>query len=593
MPPCFGLGNAETGRRRQILDGELFATCYGRKGRNMWKTIRVDLASQSISEEEFKYPGFGNKGIIANTLTDEVDPTCDPLGDDNKLVFACGALAGTMLTSSYRLSIGAKSPITKGIKEANSGGMLAYHMSRHGIMSIIFENKAEGPCFLYVDEDGNISIDDAEEFSGLNTYATIEKIIEKYGDDNGIAVIGPAGEREYPIAGIMVNEFRNNYPCRAAARGGLGAVMGSKCLKAVIVKKRKGAAYQPTFKDPEKVKEKRLSLNKAVAEAAAEFELHKVGTPIGGERSVKSGKCPLKNYSGEIYEGHEGLYGEKYMEVVEGNGGHTGIACMPGCLVACSGEARNPDGSLMTAGFEYETLAVAGFNCGHTNIETVMKIDRLCDNAGVDTIEVGSAIGVAMEGGYLPWGDDEGAIKIAESILRGDEVGDLFGQGVETVAKHFGVTRVPTTRHQAMPGYDPRACVPTGLAFAMGTQGADHTISPSEGSFYGTPPEEVIAVYKKTEATFGVVDNMVCMMNFIFLGAHLPELAELYAAVYGGDGTPEQLFALSAETNRLEREWNEKAGWKKEDNKLPKFFFEETLPQTGHPFTVAPENLKK
>ncbi|MBW8382665.1 MAG: hypothetical protein K0M69_09125 [Youngiibacter sp.] len=558
----------------------------------MWKTLRVNMSELSVAYEDYKYTGFGNRGTVAKTLTDEVNPNCDPLGAQNKLIIACGAMSGSNLSSCGRISFGAKSPLTGGIKEANSGGQLATYLARQGIMSIIVEGQTDNQMkFLVVDQQGNAKFVDAEKYTNMTTYDSIKNITDEYGKNLGIAVIGPAGERKYKIASIHINDYGNNYPCRAAARGGLGAVMGSKGLKGIIVEKA-AQNFVPTYINPEIVKEKRNFLNKAAALDAKEFELRKIGTPAGIKHAVQIGKCPLKNFSGEEYEGVENLYPDKYMEYVNKNGGSTGNPCLPGCVVACQGNVNDEQGKHLTAGFEYETLALLGANCGHTDIRTVLKLDRMCDELGIDTIEAGAIIGVIMESGKLSWGDGEGAIEMLDNVAKGNDMGTIFGQGVEAMAAHLGVKRVPVVRHQSIPGYDPRACVPTGMAFAMGTQGADHTVCPSSGNFYGKPIEEVMGVYKNTERAFAVVDNLLCMMNFIFMGKHLPELAMMYAGIYGGDGSVGQLMSIGQETLDLEHAWNAAAGWKKEDNTLPQFFFDEKLPQTDQPFTIPEYVLK-
>ncbi|MDF2676471.1 MAG: aldehyde ferredoxin oxidoreductase [Bacillota bacterium] len=558
----------------------------------MWKTKRINMTKLTATEEDFKYLGFGGTGVIAKTMTEEIDPKCDPLGPDNKLIIACTATAGTGLSSAGRISFGAKSPLTFGIKEANAGGQIGNFLARHGIMEIIIEGQSSDKMYMiFIDKNGQINFIDAENYKQWTTYNMVEKIVELYGSNLGIAVIGPAGERGYKNSSIQINQAGQNYPCRAAARGGLGAVMGSRGVKAIVVEKA-DIPYKPDFVNPQLVKDMRVFINKEVAKIAPHTPLHSVGTPDGVKKKADVGALPLKNFSCDLYNGVENLYSEKYQEIIKERGS-TGHPCMTGCIVSCAGIVNDKKGKLLTAGCEYETIALCGANCGMTNYDDVLRIDRLCDEAGIDTIEFGGSIAVAMEGGHLKWGDGPGAIQIAQDIIEGKGLCDTFGNGCEVTAKYFNVKRIPVTKHQSMPGYDPRGAAPTGLAFALGTQGADHTQAPAEGSFYGKTPEEIFDVYKNIELTFALVDNTMCMMNFIFMGKFLPELAKMYSGCFGGPDTVDQLFAIAKETLILEKEWNKKAGWTPDDNTLPDFFFEEISPKTGHSFSISKEDLKR
>jgi aldehyde:ferredoxin oxidoreductase len=559
----------------------------------MWKTKRINMNALTAVDEEFKYLGFGGKGIIAKRMTDEVDPKCDPLGPDNKLIIACMSTAGTGLSSSGRTSFGAKSPLTFGIKEANSGGQLGLYLARHGLMDLVIEGQSKEKMYMiYIDKNGEVSFIDADSYRGWTTYKMVEKIVEMYGPNLGIAVIGPAGERGYKNSSIQINQAGQNYPCRSAARGGLGSVMGSRGIKAIIVD-RAVNPYKPNFLNYEAVKEMSLYVNKEVAKAIPGFPLRMVGTPDGVKKKVDCGAGPLKNFSGQKYEGVENLYSESYQKIVKERGGTTGNTCMTGCIVACAGIVKDKDGNFLTAACEYETIALCGTNCGMTNYDYVLMIDRLCDEAGIDTIEFGGSIGVAMDAGYIEWGDGPKVIQILKDIIDGKGLCEVFGNGCEVTGKYFNAKRIPVSKHQSMPGYDPRGAMPTALAFALGSQGADHTQAPVEGNFYGRSPEEIYEIYQKSELSFALVDNMMCMMNFILMGKYIPELARMHAACFGGSGTPDQLFAIGKETLQLEQAWNRAAGWTVDDNILPDFFFEETIPQTGQSLTISKEELRK
>ena len=203
----------------------------------MSKVLRVNTTKGTLRTEELKKNSLGGRGLIAKVMTDEVDPKCDPLGPENKLIIATGIFAGTPISTAHRFSVGGKSPLTGGIKEANTGGTAAYLMAGHGIKAIILEGAPSGNKWrlLKIDAGGKPELISADGYAGLNNYALVEKLKAKFGKGVGVISIGNAGERGYKNATVQVTDFTTGHPSRAAARGGMGAVMGAKKIKAIVI----------------------------------------------------------------------------------------------------------------------------------------------------------------------------------------------------------------------------------------------------------------------------------------------------------------------------------------------------------------------
>lgn len=231
----------------------------------MWKEIRVNVTDRTVKRSDFReaYHLLGGRSLVAQFLLDEVEPTCDPLGPENKLLFCTSLFGGTGVSGGNRLSVGSKSPLTGGVKESNSGGMMAYQMSLQGIKMLIIEGIPQNDewLILHIDAAGSVSLEPAGELAGMNTYGAVSKLTGVYGNDIAVAIIGGAGEKMYKCASIGVNEFKSNNPCRLAARGGLGAVMGAKKIKAIIIERPKDI-YQIEYHDEEKFNKGKMEINK-------------------------------------------------------------------------------------------------------------------------------------------------------------------------------------------------------------------------------------------------------------------------------------------------------------------------------------------
>jgi len=441
----------------------------------MEKILRINMSELTVKEEiaADKYKYLGGRGLTSSILLDEVNAGCYPLGEENKLIIAPGLLAGTTLSSSNRLSVGAKSPLTGGIKESNSGGMIAYKLARLGIKAIIFEGKSEQPIPLTIKIDKNgITFEKDPEIKGHNCYYSAEKLFEKYGSKVGIMVIGTAGERRLVTACINCTDT-NGEPCRVLGRGGTGAVMGSKGIKAIIVDDKE--VQSNLQKDP-KIKE---LIKKFVRELRGNIVTGELFPKYGTARTLmivnSLGGLPTRNFSLGTFEKAENISGEKMAELISSRGGKTTHNCMPGCVIRCSNTFVDEQGIPVVSSLEYETLCLMGSNLGIDNLDDIAVLNKLCNDYGVDTMDIGAALGVLAEAGIMEFGDANKAIELVKEIGKGTNLGRIIASGAGTCGKVYGIERVPVVKNQAMAAYDPRVIKGNGVTYATSAMGADHT----------------------------------------------------------------------------------------------------------------------
>ena len=375
-------------------------------------------------------------------------PTCDPLGPENKLIFSPGILTGTQLVNSGRISIGAKSPLTGGIKESNVGGTVPAALGRMGIGAVIVEETAaEGERFvLRIDERGEANLVPAQEDKGMRTYALTEKLLKTYGEKNGILCIGPAGEFQLLAASIQSTDV-DGRPCRAAGRGGLGAVMGSKGLKAVVVDQRGKSpdtlADQETFKEAAKVFAKALKEQPFSGRVLGALGTASLVAPVNA-----AGAFPCYNARKGVMDGWEQISGEAMAELIKERGGKTTHMGCAQCIIHCSNEFVDKQGNYVTSSLEYETIWAMGGMAAIADLDTIARLDFLCDDIGVDTMSTGVAVAVAMDARYKEFGDGAAAIEMVEEIAKGTEFGRILGNGPAAIGRHFNHSRVPVAGHQ-------------------------------------------------------------------------------------------------------------------------------------------------
>ena len=562
----------------------------------MQRSLRINTKTGEINLAPMaeKYRIYGKRGLVGRFLFDEVDPKCDAMGPDNKLIICTGTFGGTTLPVAGRVSVGGKSPLTGTIKESSVGGMIGSAMASHGIKMIVFEDIPGDNGvwkYLYIDKDGRCSLIDATGLVGLGTYDICEKMFEKYSKNTAVLCIGPAGDMLYRSAAVMASEMGTGHPCRAAGRGGLGALMGSKKIKAVVAE-RAADPVKCEYADKPKFDETRKKIVEFCKIDPRSQGFRDMGSTTMMNLTGPLGIVPHRNFSGLPLsdEQKEHFLSKNWKEAGTKAGGKNGLACHPGCIVMCSNIYNNDKGEFITAGFEYETAAMFGPNLEIYDFYKTAKFDYLCDDIGVDSIETGCSMGVCMEGGKLEWGDADGVEALFGEMRNGTKFGRLIGQGTEALGKALGVSRIPVVKHQGIPAYDPRGLKGNGITYCVSTQGADHTfgmvVEPD------APDDELPEKSINSNINAAMLNDFFCSFANGLLLSNPDLLPAFYSVVFGGDWTAEKCRDMGKETIRIERMFNEGAGFTAEDDRLPEFFREPGY-EGGPAFTYSDEDVHK
>ncbi|MHB1342550.1 MAG: aldehyde ferredoxin oxidoreductase family protein [Coriobacteriia bacterium] len=575
----------------------------------MKKILRVNMADLSVKSEPFPeaWARYGGRALTDAILFAEVPPTADALGPDNKLVFAPGVLGGTTAPSGGRLSVGAKSPLTGGIKEANSGGQAAHAFAKVGIAALVIEGAPADKSALYmllIHPDASVEIKRVDEWKGAGNYAVSDGIKGKMGDVKKYSTIsiGPSGEMGMKASGIAVSDM-DGIPNRFAGRGGLGAVMGSKGVKAIVVVDDGLPYVEHADRD---------AFNAAVKKFATALKEHAVtgtalptyGTNVLANIINEAGGYPTRNFSNGRFELVEGISGEKQREVTLERGGNVKHGCHSGCMIQCSRYWVDKDGHYKTKGPEYESAWSLGADCGIGDMDAVADLDRACGDIGIDTIEIGATLAVYMDSGKLAFGDAVGALKVLEDDVRmGTELGRIIGDGAEATGVAFGVKNIPVVKHQALPAYDPRPIQGIGVTYATSTQGADHTagytITSNVLAVGGTvdplKPEGQAALSQGLQIATAMLDSMGFCIFVAFAVLDIPAafeaIFEMAEAHTGLTWDADALMQQGKEALAFERLYNEAAGFTAADDRLPKFFLEEPVGPHNVVFTVTDAEL--
>ncbi len=565
---------------------------------------RVNMTEGKVSKEEIPeaYAGLGGRGLTSVVVNAEVPPTCHPLDANNKLVIAPGTLTGTAAANSGRLSIGAKSPLTGGIKESNVGGTSAQKLARLGIAGIVVEGQPEKDKLytLHINAEG-VELGSADDLKGLGNYDTVAKLTEKYGEKVGYISIGQAGEMKMSSASIAVTDPENR-PTRHAGRGGMGAVMGSKGLKAIIVDD--SGTSRLAAKDPDAFREAARTFAQLLREHPVTGEaLPTYGTNVLANIINEAGAYPTRNFSDGQFEGTDKISGETQRDTIIERGGLPKHACHPGCIIQCSRIYNDKDGNYLTKGPEYETVWANGANLGIDDLDAIAMMDRLYDDYGLDTIELGVTIGVAMEAGVKEFGDAQGAIELIHEVGKGTPLGRILGNGAAVTGQAFGVSRVPVVKRQALPAYDPRAVKGIGVTYATSTMGGDHTagysVAPNilkvGGDIDPLKPEGQVEMSRNLQIATAALDNAgLCLfVAFCVLDepAALDAIVNMINAQYRWNWTADDFVESGKRILRTEREFNAAAGFSATDDRLPDFFKNEALPPHDVVFDVPDEEL--
>jgi len=565
------------------------------------KLVRLNMNEDRIEETELpsEYEGLGGRALTSTIISREVPPECHPLGPRNKLVIAPGLLAGTASPCSNKLSVGAKSPLTGGIKESNVGGLAAYRLARLGIAGIVIEGKS-GHFHPHVAVIGarNHRIERADELAGLGNYEVHRQLQEKYGPKAAVLSIGPAGELRLAGACVISNDT-HDHPGRAAGRGGMGAVMGAKSIKAIIIpQSRSEKAVEPSDPDAFKTATREFTEKLQTTQSA----LTRFGTALMVDLANTVQGLPTRNYRAGVFEGAENINAGKLVENIEARGGEISAPCSPGCPIRCSNTYPGPDGNYLTSSLEYETICLMGSNLGIDDLDAIARLDKACDDLGLDTIETGATLGVAMEAGLIAFGDAEGAMGLLDEVARGSIMGRAIGSGVVTFCKLLGIDRVPAVKGQSFPAYDPRTFKGMGATFATSPMGADHTAGPATPGRTGLDPNRKVSfnepdgqaeLTRDLQTLVAVVDQLgVCL----FAGPDAPNLpiyVKLLNALFGWKLSEDDLLEMGRKLLRTEREFNTLAGIDHRNDGLPEWLSYEPSPPSERVFDVDPEELRK
>lgn len=565
-----------------------------------WKSYFIDLLQERVDvRNEPDIVTEGGKSYTSHMITQCVDPKISALNPKNLLVMATGIIAGSRASSSNRLSIGSKSPLTGGIKESNIGGTPGYALSRLGIRSLVFTGKSSrGWQIILVGAEG-VSIIDGNNYAGLGIYPTVEQLRDRFGKNVAILAIGQAGELQLKAALIGGTDV-DGVPSRQAGRGGMGAVMGSKGIKAIVIDPTGQNKFEPF--DVGMLNEATRRFVKGLQDNPSTGQsLPKYGT-AGLVKTINAlGGLPTRNYSSGNFENVDMISGDAlYNLIIERNGKPT-HPCMPGCVIRCSNVLPGKNGMELTRGFEYETLALLGSNCGIGDLDKIGELNFICDDIGLDSMETGVAMGVAMEGGELKFGEADKAIEILREIPTKDGIGRIIGNGAVNTGKAFRVNRIPAVRGQAMSAYDPRVFKGIGVTYATSPMGADHTAGnalPGSKLPDGRQPNhslpddqvELSAYLQKLAVVFDTLGLCWFTRNPILADNRL--LTDLLTALNGGAWSLEALLEKGKQTILEEETFNKRAGVNPE-NDVPAFFRLEPIGPNHLVFDVDVSDLQK
>jgi aldehyde:ferredoxin oxidoreductase len=523
--------------------------------------------------------------MIDYLMTEHCLPSTHPLSEQSLFILASGLLGGTAAPQTGRLSVGGKSPLTGRIKEANVGGTVAHKLGRLNIKAVIVQGRAEKWQILKIGGD-RISLEGAEDIVGQPSYDACAKLRCRYGDNIGIVIIGRAGEMKFANSTVAVTD-PDGRPSRHAARGGLGAVMGAKGLKAVVIDDS-GVGLRKPSDEKAFTAAIKVVAHEILAKATTP-NLRKLGTSMWIDIDNARGSLPTYNHRLGAYDEFESINSRRVMELNEARGGSNGHRCMPGCLVQCSNVFHGPAGDMLTAAFEYETIAMLGANLGIHDMDGIARMDRRCDDLGIDTIELGCAIGVLNDVGLFEFGDVEKAEALIEEIAKGTPLGRVLGSGVTTTAKVFGIDRVPAVKDQGIPAHSARSLKGWGVTYATSPQGADHTA----GAVIAEPLSPLGQVLRSRESQIGMAaldSTGFCLFTYLRTSPGI--IVQLINAFYGVKWTEIDYSEMGKEALREERAFNFKAGISPGADGLPDWMKKEPLPPTDAIFDVSEEDIQ-
>ena len=548
------------------------------------KILKIDMTQGRI--ESMPIPGgppLGGRGMIDYLMTTYGSATAHPLSAEALFIVAIGILGGSAAPNAHRISVGGKSPLTGGIKEANGGGVAGYKLGRIGVQALMVTGRSEQWQVLHLSVDGG-RLEPADDLVGLKNYAACDRLRRRYGDNIGIMIIGTAGERKMCNSTVAVSD-REGRPARHCARGGVGAIMGAKGLKAIVIDDARGELRRAA--DPKAFK---TAVKAAVAgiKASELYEVfHAMGTPAFVELDNERGSLPTHNFHRGSFEKEKRtrINANTLIEANQARVGATGCghACMPGCVIQCTPMFYDPAGRHVTSAFEYETIALLGSNLGIDDLDAIARMDRACDEYGLDTIEMGVTIGLLNDAGLFDFGDAARAEALIEAAGQATDFGRIIGSGAANAAKALGIDRVPACKGQGLTAHESRASKGWAVTYACSPQGADHTAGvvmeeplSSAGQIERSRHEQILQTALDCTG--------LCM--FTLLNQSYDILSAMINGLLGTDLSEEDYIQLGKTALKQERAFNLKAGIGQDADRLPEWMRAEKLPPTNAVFDV-------
>jgi len=551
------------------------------------KIFSVDLTHEKVKvievPKEWEKLYIGGKGIATKLLYERLQPKTDPFSPENIIIFGIGPVNGITLPGASRLTCVFKSPLTFGYGESQCGGYIAYEFKKAGVDFLCITGKSKKPIYLLI-EDESVEIRDASHLWGKNTYETEEILRKDHGGE--VLSIGQAGENLVRFACITHRKGRQFGRC------GAGAVMGSKNLKAVVIK----GSNEIKVYDPEGLKEFRKWMNENIVSKLE--SMTKYGTPAIASLTNEAGVFPTRYWEKGSFEFFEDISAESLQKYVKRK-----TSCYA-CPVAC-GKIREVDG-IEVEGPEYETLFAFGSLCYNNDIKSIIKANDLCDRYGMDTISTGNTIAFLMacsEKGEvdekIEFGDSDKIIELVKKIAFREGIGNILAEGTKRAAEILKVSVEPVhVKGLEPPGYDPRGLYGMALAYVTSQRGACHMRSCAyrpnlAGAIDRFSVKGQAALVKDLEDFYCIVDSLVyCRFLCLpMIGMYWEDISKLLKIVTGKDFSVQELKEAGERIYNLTKKFNEREGIK--EDKLPNLFFKSPLKIYDREIVVKEEDFKK